>query len=208
MTRPDGDGWQLRACLGEEWRWYVTPRTPPDAPGAGWPAGSWRGISGCRRAGHGRFTALAERGTERPTGIVVEPYLSGRGAPSPDPARRFAVHGVQPRHPVGPGARPAGRALPARAMDGDGHGARTRERVMAAGGPTRDRVWMRVKAAVGPAALAVVDGPDAACAGAALMAARSGLGWCHRRWPPPGSTRTLRRRPGTTVSTETASYLP
>lgn len=29
----DGDGWQVRACLGEEWRWYVTPRTPRDAPG-------------------------------------------------------------------------------------------------------------------------------------------------------------------------------
>src|SRR5581483_7280519 len=29
----DGDGWQLRGCLGEEWRWHVGPDKPWDAPG-------------------------------------------------------------------------------------------------------------------------------------------------------------------------------
>jgi len=33
VTSLDGDGWQVRGCLGEEWRWYVTARTLPDAPG-------------------------------------------------------------------------------------------------------------------------------------------------------------------------------
>src|SRR5579875_452653 len=29
----DGDGWQLRGCLGEEWRWHTGPGKPWDAPG-------------------------------------------------------------------------------------------------------------------------------------------------------------------------------
>jgi beta-mannosidase len=29
----DGDDWQLRGCLGEEWRWHVGPGKPWDAPG-------------------------------------------------------------------------------------------------------------------------------------------------------------------------------
>jgi beta-mannosidase len=29
----DGDAWQLRACLGEEWRWHAGPDKPWDAPG-------------------------------------------------------------------------------------------------------------------------------------------------------------------------------
>ena len=31
MTSLDGDGWQLRGCLGEEWRWHLAK--PRDAPG-------------------------------------------------------------------------------------------------------------------------------------------------------------------------------
>ncbi|HZT91308.1 MAG TPA: glycoside hydrolase family 2 TIM barrel-domain containing protein [Gaiellaceae bacterium] len=29
----DGDGWQLRACLGDEWRWHAGPAKSWDAPG-------------------------------------------------------------------------------------------------------------------------------------------------------------------------------
>jgi beta-mannosidase len=29
----DGDGWQLRACLGDEWRWHARREKPWDAPG-------------------------------------------------------------------------------------------------------------------------------------------------------------------------------
>jgi len=29
----DGDGWQLRGCLGDEWQWHVGPEKPWDAPG-------------------------------------------------------------------------------------------------------------------------------------------------------------------------------
>ena len=33
MTSLDGEGWQLRGCLGDEWRWHVGPDKPWDAPG-------------------------------------------------------------------------------------------------------------------------------------------------------------------------------
>lgn len=35
MTRHslDGDGWQLRGCLGDEWQWHAGPDKPWDAPG-------------------------------------------------------------------------------------------------------------------------------------------------------------------------------
>jgi beta-mannosidase len=33
VTPLDGDGWQLRGCLGDEWRWHVGPDKPWDAPG-------------------------------------------------------------------------------------------------------------------------------------------------------------------------------
>jgi hypothetical protein len=33
VTSLDGDGWQLRGCLGDEWRWHVGPDKPWDAPG-------------------------------------------------------------------------------------------------------------------------------------------------------------------------------
>jgi beta-mannosidase len=29
----DGDGWQVRGCLGDEWRWHVRPEKPWNAPG-------------------------------------------------------------------------------------------------------------------------------------------------------------------------------
>ncbi|MFL5955355.1 MAG: glycoside hydrolase family 2 protein [Gaiellaceae bacterium] len=33
MTSLDGDGWQLRGCLGDEWQWHVAPNKRWDAPG-------------------------------------------------------------------------------------------------------------------------------------------------------------------------------
>ena len=33
MTSLAGDGWQIRACLGDEWRWHAGPNKPWDAPG-------------------------------------------------------------------------------------------------------------------------------------------------------------------------------
>jgi xylulokinase len=151
-------------------------------PGAGrlveWFTNGYLGLTG--QAGRRRFESLVDAVKRRPTGIVVEPYLSGRAAPAPDPGRGLAVHGLRPRHTVAD----LGLAL----LEGacaqvrwlaDEHlsllGAAGPGPVVA-GGPTRSGAWMRVKAAFGTGPLRVVDDPDAACAGAALLAGSAGLG--------------------------------
>ncbi len=152
-------------------------------PGSGrlvdWFTNRFLGLSG--DAGHDRFAELVNSVERRPTGIVVEPYLFGRAAPVPDPGRGLAVHGVRPRHTVADLALALleGASAQVRWM------AEEQLRVLAvespsrtavAGGPTRSRAWMRVKAALTPGELRVMDEPDAVCAGAALLAAESGLG--------------------------------
>jgi xylulokinase len=110
----------------------------------------------------------------RPTGIVVLPYLAGRGAPAPDPDRRLAVHDLTP-----------GQALPeviVAALEGacfharwlaEHHAERADAElceVTVLGGPSRGRAWMAVKAHVMPGPVRSTTTADAACAGAALLA--------------------------------------
>jgi xylulokinase len=118
-------------------------------------------------------------GTERarPTGIVVLPYLAGRAAPAPDPERRLSVHGLDPSH------GPADLALAVlegacchvrwMAEEQAAHAGTPIGVTTALGGPTRSRAWMTVKAHVMPATVRVARAVDAACAGAALLAARA-----------------------------------
>jgi sugar (pentulose or hexulose) kinase len=152
-------------------------------PGAGglldWFAEGYLGLGG--QAGYRRFGELVDAVGQRPTGIVVEPYLSGRAAPAPDPRRGLGVHGVRLRHTIGDLALALleGACAQVRWLAGQ-HlglvGAAGPGPTVVAGGPTRSRTWMRVKAAVGPGPLRVVEDPDAACAGAALLAGDAGLG--------------------------------
>ncbi len=117
---------------------------------------------------------LARSVDTRPTGIVVLPYLAGRGAPAPDPDRRLSVHGLSP-----------GQALPdvvVAVLEGACYHARWLAEhhaehagtklagVTVLGGPSRGRAWMDVKAHVMPGPVRSTATPDAACAGAALLA--------------------------------------
>jgi xylulokinase len=117
---------------------------------------------------------VAESVGTRPTGIVVLPYLAGRGAPAPDPDQRLSVHGLAP-----------GQALPdviVASLEGvcyharwlaehNGEHAGTKlGDVTVFGGPSRGTAWMTAKAHVMPGAVRVTANADAACAGAALLA--------------------------------------
>ncbi len=117
---------------------------------------------------------VAESVATRPTGIVVLPYLDGRGAPAPDPAARLTVHDLA-----------AGQALPdvvVAALEGVSYHARwlaehhaehadtKLAEVTVLGGPSRGRALMSVKAQVLPGPVLATAVPDAACAGAALLA--------------------------------------
>ncbi|HEX6360491.1 FGGY-family carbohydrate kinase [Actinophytocola sp.] len=117
---------------------------------------------------------VAESVGARPTGIVVLPYLAGRGAPAPDPDQRLAVHDLTP-----------GQALPdviVAALEGVSYHARWLAEhhaeqagtklggVTVFGGPGQDTAWMAAKAHVMPGEVRVTADADAACAGAALLA--------------------------------------
>lgn len=117
---------------------------------------------------------LAESVDAWPTGIVVLPYLAGRGAPAPDPDQRLAVHDLAP-----------GQGLPeviVAALEGACYHARWLAEhhadhadtklceVTVLGGPSRGRAWMRAKAHVMPGPVRSTTAADAACAGAALLA--------------------------------------
>jgi xylulokinase len=155
-------------------------------PGSGrlvdWFCRVWLGREDAGR--HGAFAELTDRVTERPTGILVEPYLHGRQAPRPDPGARLRVHGLTGSATGGPGraelavALLEGASLHVRWMIAElaaraGAAAPSGESpvpVTVLGGPSRSEPWLRVKAAAGGAPLSVVGEPEAACAGAAMLA--------------------------------------
>ncbi|MET7433240.1 MULTISPECIES: FGGY-family carbohydrate kinase [Streptomyces] len=121
-----------------------------------------------------RFAALVEQAGEGPTGVCVEPYLHGRSAPRPDPARRLTMHGFQPRHGLSELAKALleGASYQARWMaeaQGELVGAPPHT-VTLLGGSVRQRTWSAIKAAVSPWRTLVCDAPDAACLGAAAWA--------------------------------------
>jgi xylulokinase len=123
----------------------------------------------------GRFDALARAAGDEPTGVLVEPYLLGRDAPRPDPARRLSISGLGPRH--GPGH--LARAL----LEGVAYQVRwmTEEAAACAGAPvrqlalfgsaTRRPAWPRIRAEVSAPTEVTATTVEAATAGAALLAA-------------------------------------
>ncbi|KAF4407709.1 FGGY-family carbohydrate kinase [Streptomyces lycii] len=141
-----------------------------------------------------RFGALLAEAGGGPTGLVVEPYLSGRTAPAPDPDRRVAVHGL------GPGDGPARLALAV--VEATAYQARWMteaqaeltgvppDEVVLLGGPVAQTRWPGVKAAVTPWRTRVLAEHRAPAVGAALLAApAAGL-------PVPGPLPTETREPG------------
>jgi xylulokinase len=164
-------------------------RTPPDAEqvetGLSWNrhvgGRHWvlvSGFPGCGRliswaserllgVGPDAFEELV-REVRRPTGIVVEPYLDGRGAPAPDPGRGLTLRGVTAAH--GPAE------LAVAVLEGACFHVRWMAEAQAArecvvlGGPSRNDSWMRIKAEVMPGPVRRCTVADAAGAGAALLA--------------------------------------
>ncbi|MFI7135245.1 L-fuculokinase [Nonomuraea sp. NPDC050153] len=156
----------------------LSPTSQGESTGAdtGTGTGAGQGTS----TGEGGYAALPGLlgGVRLPTGIVVEPYLRGRVAPAPDPARRVTVSGLGPEHTPGDllAAAIEGTCLHARWML-DELAAVTGtapERLVVLGGQVRIPLWMRVKAALSPVPVEVVRSDDAVCAGAALIAGQAG----------------------------------
>jgi len=131
----------------------------------------------CAGQTYAALDALAGSVRDRPTGIVVQPYLAGRAAPAPDPDRRLSIHGLDRRHGLADmlvavleGACFHGRWMAERQARYSGTALAD---VAVLGGPSRGRAWMDLKAHVLPGRVRKVADVDAACAGAALLAGRA-----------------------------------
>jgi xylulokinase len=136
-----------------------------------------RSILGDPPLAYPELESLAASAPAGPTGILYFPYLSGSGSPHSDPEVRGAFVGLEASH---------GRAALLKAvLEGTAYemefirraaeeaiGLKI-EAIIAAGGGTRNRHWMQIKADVSGCRLEVPPMPEATLLGAALLA---GLG--------------------------------
>lgn len=127
------------------------------------------------------FGEVIEYG-DRPTDVIVLPYLSGRQAPEPDPAVRLRVLGRGPRHTPAELAKAMleGLCLQTRWMLREqarlGGCAPAPTVTLFGGAVAANPAWVRIKAHVLPGELRVVTAAEPVAAGAALVAAvRAGL---------------------------------
>lgn len=119
-------------------------------------------------------TLLAAAGPE-PTGILYYPYLSGSGAPQPDPRARAALIGLRSEHGKADLIKAilegtafemeSIRRTAAQVVNGE------IEQLVAVGGGTRNQTWMRIKATVSACPILIPPVEEATLLGAALLAA-------------------------------------
>jgi sugar (pentulose or hexulose) kinase len=116
---------------------------------------------------------LVEQAGQEPSGILYFPYLSGSGSPHSDPQMRGAFAGITAAH---------GRAdLVKAVLEGTAYEMEfirqaaqkaigiNIERILAAGGGTRNRGWLQIKADVSGCQVQALSLPEAVILGAALL---------------------------------------
>jgi sugar (pentulose or hexulose) kinase len=122
--------------------------------------------------------ALISEAGDEPTGILYFPYLSGSGAPRPDSEVRGAFAGLSISH-----GRPAlakavleGTAYEMEAIRRSAQHLTGQkiERIVAAGGGTKNRSWLQIKANISGCPIQVPPVTEASVLGAALLAAVGG----------------------------------
>ncbi|MDQ3402824.1 MAG: FGGY family carbohydrate kinase [Actinomycetota bacterium] len=140
---------------------------------------NWAAASLLGAVGDDAFQAFDELAATvaRPTGIVVQPYLAGRAAPAPDPARTMSMRGVLATHRAPDIAMAVleGACFHLRWMAEEQarHAGHPFGSCRVLGGPSRNRAWTAVKAEVMPWPVELCRMAEAACAGAALLAGQA-----------------------------------
>jgi sugar (pentulose or hexulose) kinase len=160
-----------------------------------------RSLLGEQPLSYQEIEALLEKAGLEPSGILYFPYLTGSGSPHTNPDLRGSLVGLSSRH---------GRAdLLKAVLEGTAYELeyirRTAEvsmgipirRILAAGGGTRNKHWLQIKADVFGCPVDVLSMPEATVLGAALLA---GLG----TGLFDGEESALRARP----EMEVAGYTP
>lgn len=118
------------------------------------------------------LSLLAERAAE-PTGILYFPYLSGSGAPMPDPKTAGAFVGLKTSHTKADLLRAVleGTAYELESIRRAAQKAAQVQisTIIAIGGGTKNRHWLQVKADITGCAIGKADVPEATLLGAALV---------------------------------------
>ncbi|PYI53524.1 FGGY-family carbohydrate kinase [Paenibacillus flagellatus] len=137
-----------------------------------------RSLLGDEPLDYGRVLAMLDRLSPEPTGILYFPYLSGSGAPQPDPKASGAFVGLKAAH---------GKAeLMKAVLEGTAYELESIRRaaekaagrrigsMVAVGGGTKNRHWMQIKADVSGCRIGKAGLPEATLLGAALAAGVAG----------------------------------
>jgi xylulokinase len=152
------------------------------------------------------FEALVVEAGEEPTGILYFPYLLGRGGPHPDSTMLGALVGLKASHSR---AHIAKAVLEGISYEIEQLRRRAEEeigtpiqRLIAAGGGTRNRSWMQIKADISGLPITLAPTTEATVVGAALLAGiGSGL------YNSPAETlATLSEREGETIYPDTTRH--
>ncbi|WP_123040251.1 FGGY-family carbohydrate kinase [Cohnella candidum] len=121
-----------------------------------------------------KIIGLLDGTSPEPTGILYFPYLSGSGAPMPDPDAKAAFFGITSRHRQADLLKAVleGTAYEMEAIRRSA--ARIAgtpiDRTVVTGGGVRNRHWLQIKANVSGSRIRLPDEPETALLGAALLA--------------------------------------
>ncbi len=121
-----------------------------------------------------QFESLVSSAPDQPTGILYFPYLAGSGSPNSDPLARAAFVGLSAAHSRPDLARAVMEGT-AFEMETDRLAAvrvtgQSVRRMVAAGGGTRSRTWLQIKADVSGCQIEVPMVDETTLLGAALLA--------------------------------------
>jgi xylulokinase len=133
-----------------------------------------RSLLGDSPLSYPEIESLAMKASPEPTGILYFPYLAGSGTPHPDPQVKGAFIGLKTRHTradivkaILEGTAFEMEYIRRQAVEANG---RIWDPILAAGGGTRNRIWMQIKADVSGCRFEVPAMPEATLLGAALLA--------------------------------------
>ncbi len=133
-----------------------------------------RGLLSDPPLSYDQLVALADRAPTEPTGLLFFPYLNGSGSPHTDAAARAGLLGLSSSHSR---ADVAKAVLEGTAFElefirraGERFTGRPIACLTAAGGGTRNRLWLRIKSDVSGVSIRVPAEADMTLLGAALTA--------------------------------------
>jgi sugar (pentulose or hexulose) kinase len=121
-----------------------------------------------------RMIELLSQTKQEPTGILYYPYLSGSGAPNPDPQAKAAFIGLSKVHEQGDMLKAVlegtSYELESIRLKAEQIAGESIKHLIAVGGGTRNRHWMRIKSDVTGCSIMVSQVSEATLLGAAVTA--------------------------------------